>query len=388
MPWALLVAAGLGTFAVTSGGSVRAPFLIDMARDLDVTLTMIANLFGITSVSWGVTSFLAGTWSDRWSRRPFLIGGPLALMAALGAVANSDSFFWVTVWVVVAGGCSGVFTGVSLAEVSMRVAARQRSRALGWVMSGQSLTLLVGVPLAAWVGAGIGWRGVHLCVAVLALVAAGAMFATTMRTAASAAKLPGPAARPPSLKRALSATVIRLLASVVAERICFGVTAVYYATYLQLTHALSLEAVALPLAVFALGNILGTLGGGQLGDRFRDRRLTFALAMFASAGSALALYSWHPSIRATVALGFVYAFCNALARPPLMASLADVPADVRGTVMGLNSTVASIGWLTAAAGGGWMLSTVGFQGFGPFVAVLAIVGALLALTGRRAAHRP
>lgn len=388
MPWALLVAAGLATFAVSSSASVRAPFLIDMARDLDVGLAMIANLFGITSVSWGIASFLAGTGSDRWGRRPFLIGGPVALALALVGVAAGDSILSVIFWVVVAGGCSGVFTGVSLAEVSLRVAERQRSRALGWVMSGQSLTLLVGVPLAAWIGAAIGWRGVHLGVAVLALVSAGAMFQTTRRRAQRAAGQPAQAVRTASLKRALSPTAIRLLASVVAERVCFGVAAVYYATFLQMTHALALEAVALPLAVFAVGNILGTLGGGQLGDRVRDRRLAFALAMFASAVSALALYGWHPSIAVTVALGFVFAFCNALARPPLMAALADVPADVRGTVMGLISTVASIGWLTAAAGGGWMLSTVGFVGFGPLVACLAIVGALLALAGRRAAYRP
>ena len=69
-PWALLGAACLGTFAVTSGGTTRAPFLIDMAADLEVGLPMVANLFGLTSVAWGITSFLAGTGSDRWASPP------------------------------------------------------------------------------------------------------------------------------------------------------------------------------------------------------------------------------------------------------------------------------------------------------------------------------
>jgi DHA1 family inner membrane transport protein len=70
---------------------------------------------------------------------------------------------------------------------------------------------------------------------------------------------------------------------------------------------------------------------------------------------------------------------NALARPSLMAALSEVPAEVRGTVLGLNGTSASLGWLGAAALGGWMFGTIGFAGFGPLAAVLALVGAGLAL---------
>jgi DHA1 family inner membrane transport protein len=380
-PWALLAAAGLGTFAVTSGGTTRAPFLIDMAADLEVGLPMVANLFGLTSVAWGITSFVAGTGSDRWGRRPFLIGGLVALALALVGVARGEEILTVIVWVAIAGGCSGCFTGVSLAEVSLRVADGQRGRAISWVMSGQSLTLLVGVPLAAWIGAGIGWRGVHLCVAALALVAALAMFLTTRPSATSTAAADLHAARRPSLKLALTGPVIRLLASVVAERICFGLAAVYYATFLQTVHALSLQALAPPLVVFALGNILGTLQGGRLADRLANRRLTFALAMIVSAAVAMALFAWAPSLAVTVPLAFAYAFFNALSRPSLMALLTAVPAEVRGTVMGLNSTAASLGWLGAAALGGWMLTTIGFAGFGPLIAVMAVAAAALSISG-------
>ena len=382
MPWALLAAVCLGTFAVTASGSTRAPFLLDMAIDLDVALPMVANLFGLTSVAWGITSFLAGAGSDRWGRRPFLIGGLLALALALVGVAASESFYAVAIWASLAGGCCGVFTGVSLAEVSLRVADRQLGRALGWVMSGQSLTLLIGVPLAAWIGASIGWRGIHLCVSAIAVISALGMFLTTASPPTKATESV-PRAKPPSLRAALSAPVIRLLGSVLTERVCFGLSTVYYATFLQMTHALSLQAVALPLAVYAFGNILGTLLGGRLSDRFRNRRRTFAFAMFASGAVAVVLFAWHPRLEITVAIGFAYAFCNALARPPLMASLADVAPEVRGSVMGLNGACASVGWLLAAALGGWMLSTIGFVGFGPLTAVLAVVSALLALSNPR-----
>jgi predicted MFS family arabinose efflux permease len=189
--------------------------------------------------------------------------------------------------------------------------------------------------------------------------------------------------RMPSLNAALSRPVIRLLAMGIAERICYGLVAVYYATFLQATYGLALDEVALPLGIFALGNIIGTLLGGQLADRLSDRLLIFAAAMLSSGVAALALFGWQLDLQTSVALGFVYVFCNAIARPSLMASLGSMPEHVRGTVMGLNVTANSIGWLGAAGLGGWMIGSFGFGGFGPLAAATALLGGAIALVSRR-----
>jgi predicted MFS family arabinose efflux permease len=380
LPWALLATASLAMFTVAASGTTRAPLLIDMARDLSVSVPVVANLVAITSIAWGITSMFAGAGSDRWGRRPFLIGGPLALALATIGVATAGSFLGVATWATLAGGCCGMFSGVIFTEVSARVAADQQGRALGWVMSGQSLTLLVGVPLAAWVGSSIGWRGVNLCIAGLAVASAiGLLAITTARSAPVSTS----ATRVPSMRAALSRPVLRLLSMGIAERICYGLVAVYYATFLQSTFALSLDAVALPLGVFAMGNIMGTILGGQLADRLPNRLGIFAAAMLTSAVAALALFGWRDDLMTSVALGFGYVFFNAIARPSLMASLSDVPEHVRGTVMGLNVTCNSIGWMGAAGLGGWMIGAYGFAGFGPLAAAVAVIGGGLALVGRR-----
>ena len=79
----------------------------------------------------------------------------------------------------------------------------------------------------------------------------------------------------------------------------------------------------------------------------------------------------------------------------MMASLAEVPAHVRGTVMGWNVLAcSSVGWMAAAGLGGWMLGERGFAGFGPLTLIVAVIGAVLALasalspSGRRHARHP
>ncbi len=380
LPWALIGAACLGSFAATSSGTTRAPFLLEMAHDLDVTMPLVANLVSLTAMAWGIVSALGGWMSDVIGRRPVLLVAPFLLALALVAQAAAGSFFWVAVWATVGGGCAGAFTGVVFAEVSSHVPDSQRGRALGWVMSGQSLTLVVGVPMAAAIGSVIGWRGWLLCVAGLSIAAVLSLFLTVGRGSAGHMRSAG--ARP-SMRSALSPRVLALLSTGVAERICYGLAVVYFATFMQVTYHMTLFELAFPLAVFALGNIAGTVMGGQLADRLRDRLLTFAIAMALSGVAALVLFTWHPGPIVSVAVGFVYVLLNALGRPSFMASLASVPEDVRGTVLGLNGTSASVGWIGAAALGAVMIGSVGFEGFGPLTAALALLGSLGALISRR-----
>jgi DHA1 family inner membrane transport protein len=378
VPWALVAACCLGSFAATSSGTTRAPFLLDMARDLAASVPLIANLFAMTATAWGIASLVGGVGSDRFGRRPFLLGGPVVLTIAMLGVAWSATYLEVAFWGTLAGACCGLFMGCMMAEVSDRTHESQRGRALGWVMSGQSLTLIVGVPLAAWLGASIGWRGVNVCVAALAAASVIALAATT---GGGPAKM-GQTGKPVAFRAAFTAPVMRLLATVIAERICYGLTAVYFATFLIESYSLTLEAVALPLVLFAVGNILGTVAGGYVADRARNRLATFAAAMVASAVAGLALFVWRPDLATSVGLGFLYMLLNAIGRPSLMAALASVSSEVRGTVMGLMGTCASIGWVGAAALGGWMLVLWGFPGFGPLIAVLALLGAGLAVLRR------
>jgi len=378
MPWALIAAACLASFAASCSGTTRAPLLLAISHDLDVSVPVVANLVSLTSISWGITSALGGWLSDRLGRRALLLVAPLVLAVTMALQAQAATFVSLAAWAVVGGGACGTFMGVLFAEVSAHVVDRQRGRALGWVMSGQSFALVLGVPLAAAVGSVVGWRGWFLCVAAIALVSSVALLATVPKSAARAA-----GAKRATLKGALSARLWSLLGCGVIERVCYGLAAVYYATFLQVTYDLSLIGLAIPLLVFAIGNVVGTVLGGQLADRLYDRLLTFAIAMAASGFSALALFLWHPGLAISVALGFVYVFLNACGRPSLMATYAAVPDQVRGTVMGLTGTAASIGWVGAAGLGAAMISLGGFEGFGPLGLVLGLACAVGAMWCRR-----
>ncbi len=386
MPWRIVLAACVGMFAATSTGSTRSPFLPDIAADLSVSLPAVANLFGITAAAWGISSYLTGYASDRYGRRGFLLISPVLLCFAMIAVSQVQSYYLLVCVTIFAGLCCGAYTGTAMSEVSIQTPVSHQGRALGYVMAGQSLTLLIGVPLSAWLGAKIGWRGMHIVLAGLALIAAASMLAALAKKKAGVRvehkKVAGPGVNT-DRKRALTGPVIRLFIALVAERVCFGLATFYYASYLRTEYAMPIDSVAIPLIGFALGNISGTFVGGQLADKFPYRRISFAVAIVIAGCIAVPWFSWQPGIVVTILLGVAFAFFDGLSRPPLLAALADVPKEVRGLIMGLNSSIASVGWLAAALMGGWLYAGVGFGGFSPLMVAMCVLAAAIVLPDTR-----
>ena len=227
MPWRLVISGCIGMFAATATGSTRAPFLTDIAADLNVSLPAIANLFGLTAAVWGIAAYFAGLISDRLGRRWFLIVSPVLLAGAMAAISLVHSYMALVSLIVIAGLCCGAYTSAALAEVSLRAHPSQHGRAFGYVMSGQSLTLLFGVPVAAWLGSLVGWRGTHLALAGLALFSSIVMI-IGLRDPAAADTTSGSRTAPrSSLRQALTGPVIRLFMALIAERVSFGLAAFY-----------------------------------------------------------------------------------------------------------------------------------------------------------------
>jgi predicted MFS family arabinose efflux permease len=393
LPWFLMLAACWATFLVTGSGMIRSPFLLEMARDLDASLAATANLFSLTALAWGVASLCAGAASDRLGRLPLLLLAHGLMIAGIAGIALSASYGGVAAWTVVAGAGGGGHMGVIFAALSDRVHDGQRGRAMGWVITGQSLAFVAGLPIATWMGTLMDWRGVMLWVAAADLVAVVALWRALARPATAVASpvpppprtgLAGALPRPARLGPHLT----HLLAAGVAERVCFGVVAVYFATLLQLRYGLDLGALTLPLGLMAAGNLAGNWIGAWIADNLPDRERSFALSSLGTAVLALAVFGWDPGLAASVAAGFFYALVNAIGRPALMAVLGQAPAETRGALLGFNITCASVGWITAAAAGGVLIEAYGPGALALPTAAIALLGAWLAARARRLAPPP
>jgi DHA1 family inner membrane transport protein len=251
---------------------------------------------------------------------------------------------------------------------------------LGWVITGQSLSMVLGVPLIALLGAVGGWRGAIMTYGVITALTALAVRLAVPADPQRTPPLADPANIPTTALTALARhDVLALLGAGTTERTCFAIVAVYMATYLQTSYGVSLSQVAFALAMVALGTVSGNMLGGYVADRFAARTLVYACSALATALLALPLLLWQPGLVSTIVLGSLYAFTNSVGRPSLLASLSEVPSEVRGAVLGMNVTMASVGWLAAAALGGWLVTQYGFHALAILCTLAGLLGCLLGL---------
>ena len=372
----MLIALCTATFFVTSAGASMAPFLNLITRDLATTLPAVAHLFSIQALAWGIASLVAGMVSDRFGRRGILIGGIVLMGTMRLGFSTADTYPAAVGWQILSGIGGGAFMGIVYAVVSEHVAPAIRGRAMSWVITGQSLSLVLGVPLVTLLGALGGWRGA---------IATHGMFVLMSAIAVRLATPPDPAphAHAAHAKIAYAALfkpkLIALLAAGTTERMCFAVIAIFLPAYLQHAYDIALGGLALVLALVAAGNLIGNIVGGRIADRTRSRARVFAIGSALTAVVALPLLAWHPGLVVSVTLGFVFSLVNAAGRPSLMATLAEMPRELRSTLFGLNITMASMGWLLAGSVGGWLIAISGFAGLGVFSALVAALGCGLAL---------
>ncbi len=378
-PLALLALAGTGVFMAAATGMTRAPFLLQMARDFATDLVMVSHLLSVTAVTWGVTAFFTGALGAAFGRRRVLMGGQVVLGLSMVGIALAQSYGQAVVCVAVGGSACGAYMGTVFGEVAERVEYSMRGRAMGWVIGGQSLALLLGVPAASWIGSFVGWRGVSLVIAACAFAVA---VATCFVFPPSPARAGGGAGGP-GLRAALRPRILALLGASVMERTCFGLVATFFATYLQLAHGLGLAELALPLALVAGGNFLGNMIGGRLADAWRDRALLYAISALGTGAVAVALFVPERGVTAAVALGVAYGLVNGVSRPALVSLLSATPPEVRGTVLGINITCASVGWVTSAIAGGALAAAGAWGALGWTLLGLGVAGAALGMAGRK-----
>ncbi len=372
----LLSLLSTGAFLCSASSVAIAPFLLAMAHDLTTDLAAVGNLVAFQSMSWGVASLFAGGASDRFGRKPLLVIGMGVLAGTSLAVAFAGDYPSAVFWRVVSGIGGGTYMGAVFASAADQVPSHERGRAIGWVITGQSLSLLLGVPLMTLLGLWGGWRG---ALAIQGVVCVAAALAVWLLVPA-APPVAGARLRADGASlRVLGPRTLSLLGAVGCERVCYAAVVVFLPTFLLATYGLSLGELALGLAVVAAGNLIGNAVGSVLSDRLPSRVLTTAVALFATAVLAVPVLMVAPGVGYSIVLGFAYTFADAVVRPPMLAALTDVSDSARGAVLGLTVTFASLGWIAATVGGGWLIAGWGFGALGTLASVAALLGTVLAL---------
>jgi predicted MFS family arabinose efflux permease len=333
----------LGTFLMGTTEFVVAGLLPEISGDLGVSVARAGLLITIFAVGMIVGAPLMTMLTLRMPRRLTLMLALAVFAAGHVIVALGSGFVLLLAARFLTALATGAFWAVANVVAARVAGEAQSSRALGVVGAGAMLANVVGVPLGAFGGQLVGWRGPFWALAVLAVLAIG-LIARYVPHA-------GPDQQPVSIRSELSALRSGRLWLVLAA--CATTTGGVLSAYTYISPLLTDRAgvasglVPLVLAGFGVGALAGFIIGGRLGDVRPHATIIFAPVMTAILLLVICLVSTVAA--ATIAL--VAALGLGLGINPVLISLA-VRFAGRAPTLGSALTVSAFNFGTAV--GSWI----------------------------------
>jgi DHA1 family inner membrane transport protein len=162
----------LGTFLMITTEYIVAGLLQEIAADLDVGVAQVGLLITAFAVGMIVGSPTMALATLKLPPRATLVLALVVFAAGHVVAALSGGFAPVLVARFVTALASGAFWAVASVVATTAAGPERSTRALGVMMSGVGLATVAGVPLGAFAGQLLGWRGTFWALAALALLAA------------------------------------------------------------------------------------------------------------------------------------------------------------------------------------------------------------------------
>ncbi|WP_372163111.1 MFS transporter [Xanthomonas axonopodis pv. cyamopsidis] len=356
----ILLALAMGGFAIGISEFSTMGLMTQIAQGLQITEPQVGHVISAYALGVVVGAPLLAILGARWPRRTLLL--LLMVFYALGNVASAlaPSYHAMLLCRFIAGLPHGAYFGVASLVAASISPPNQRATAVGRVLLGLSVALLVGNPLATWLGQIVSWRWAYASVSVIALGT----------VAAVAVLLPPqpeePRQQPLRELRAFNQPQVWLALAIGAVGFS-GMFCVFSYLAPTLTAVTGVTAARIPLAMvaFGVGGVLGSILGGWLFDRMQFRAVPVLLlwSVVVMLTFPLAAQSGVWVFVSIMAVGTM----GALA-PALQTRLMDVAAEAQTLAAASNhaafNTANALGpWLGGMAiTAGWGWTSTGYVG--------------------------
>lgn len=347
------LALAMGGFAIGTGEFAIMGLMPNVAQGLGISEPQVGHVISTYALGVVVGAPLLAILGARLFRRHLL----LLLMGffALGnfASAVAPDYHSLMLFRFIAGLPHGAYFGVAMLVAASMVPPDQRAKAVSRVLAGLTIAMLIGNPVATWLGQWLSWRWAFGLVGLIALltVLLVAIFLPLNRDE--------PRNNPVRELRDFNRKQVWLALAISSVGFAgmFCVFAYLAPTLLEVT-GVSERWIPVGLAAFGLGGIIGNLFGGWLFDRLRFKAIPLLL-LWSIAVLLIFPFAAH-SLWTILPAAFAVGTMVSLS-PALQTHLMDVAADAQTLAAASNHAAFNIanalgpwlGGLAISAGLGW-----------------------------------
>lgn len=364
----------LAAFVGAIEGGLIAGILPLISADLGVSLGQAGLLVLFYSLAYAFGPPLLALLLGGVGRRRILAWSEFGLAVCALLMVVMPFFEGLVVIRTVLAVVAGTYTGTAMATAAMLAPLGQRGRYMQVISMGQAIASLVGVPLGALLAVNLGWRFEYIALAIMAALAALALYVKLPRGMPGDTMTIGErlrVVRNPAIGTALLSTLVFMIGSS---------PLIVYISALMTAAGVGYETLPLVLLSGGVGAIACSATAGRMSDRFGSRRTATIAGMAVIA--VMAIFLGLPYLPADLALPALMLTVGAqgfVVRTYSIAVASHMAQIARGAVpvaISLNMSAFMIGMAVAAAVGGVVLDGYGAMAL-PLIGVPLVALSLL-----------
>lgn len=374
------VAIALALSLAATGPQLLALSLLmpDISKTLNISIILLGQLNTVFSIVCIVVSLAMGILTVKYSSKTLLLTGIATLLiGVVGEALSSDYASMILFFILYGAGLGLVFPVTNLLMILFP--QDQRTRAMGWVYSGRSLTSIIATPIIGFLAATYGWRAGYIGFGLPLIALAGILILIKIPHQRADATMD--LTRGFRDIKANSSATACLIATTLAL-IFFNGLMVYNGAYLRNNLGYGIETAAVIMSFTFIAVAMGQVASGAIASSVGVKRTTY-LATIICGVSLLAYFSLNLpptvailfSLIGTAAAGIIMTTLSILA-------LGLVP-ESRGTMMSLVNAGISIGSMLSSVLGGLAIDSLGFTGFGAVFFTLSLAATIILIRWTR-----
>jgi DHA1 family putative efflux transporter-like MFS transporter len=360
----------LGAFVLGTAEFIVSGVLEIISSDLTVSIALAGQLVTVYALFYAVGALVLVMLTAKFERKKVLMYSMLVFIAGTIIAFFSDNFSMLMLSRIVQAMSGGLYFVVATNYAAQLAQPEKRGGAIATVITGFTVSLVVGVPIGTLIAAYMDWRYIYLIIAIVTLINLILIHKFIPRLEGS---------QPTSLKQQLllikDKSIISGLLTTVFFFLGYTMVFAYIAPLLSSVAGFSIEQISTALLVLGVFAFIGSRFGGYAVDKWGPVRTIFislvihSLALFiltVTAGSTIGMLF-------TIMVWGTAAWTTTPANQFYLISLRPQSAEI---VLSFNTALMNIGMTLGAALGGVVIKYSSVQNLswiGGIVVLLALV---------------
>lgn len=366
----IIILLALGAFVTGTAEFIVSGILETISFDLEVSISTAGQLITIYSLSYAVGAFALVSLTAKFERKKVLLYAIFTFILGnlVAFISNDYSILMLSRIIMAMSG--GLYIVVATNYAAQIATADKRGSAMATIITGFTVSLVLGVPIGTFLAAYLDWRNIFLIIAfvtVLLLLLLYKLLPTIKGNKPVPFKEQVQIIKDKRVLTAITTSILWILG--------YTMVFAYISPLLSNSAGFSLEMTSITLFVLGTFSFIGSRFGGYAVDKWGPNQ-TISISLFVHAVTLLVLtFTQHSIIGLFITLAF-WGVVSWTVTPAKNFYLISLKPQSSETVLSFNTALMNIGMVIGSALGGIIIkytNIIHLSWIGSLFVILALI---------------